>query len=68
MLRAGRLAMQVAQQFEPARCHGPGKQLEGLEPDMPFRVLLCQLAAFGAMPGVDEALRHGIKAVADMDL
>lgn len=65
---AGGLAVHMAQQFEAARRHDPGKQLEALEADMPFGVFLRRFAAFGPVPRIDDTLRHGIEAVTDMNL
>jgi len=58
----------VAQQLKTPGGESPRESLEILKPDVPFGVPLCQFAALGSMPGIDEATTHIIEVVANMDL
>jgi hypothetical protein len=60
--------MHMAQKLETPGRHNPRERLKGLEADMPFGILLRQLAVLCAMPRIHEAATHVIEGVADVDL
>ena len=65
---ARRMAVDMAEELEALGRHNPRKGFEGFEADMSLGSLRRQLAALGAMPGIDKAAAHLVDRLSDMHL